>query len=65
MVVHGVVEAPGGAHFTSCPPDYGRDEAFQTEYARAAADTEAWKEFSARYLEVDSEAAYQRAVRSR
>lgn len=65
MVVDGVVEAPGGAHFTSCPPDYGRDEAFQTEYAKAAADSEAWKEFSARYIEVDSEAAYQRAVRSR
>ncbi len=25
----GVVEAPNGAHFTSCAPDYGRDEAFQ------------------------------------
>ena len=25
----GVVEAPQGAHFTECPPDYGRDEAFQ------------------------------------
>ena len=28
----GVVEAPGGAHFTECLPDYGRDEAFQREY---------------------------------
>ena len=28
-MVDGVVEAPGGAHFTSCVPDYGRDEAFQ------------------------------------
>ena len=65
MVVDGVVEAPGGAHFTSCPPDYGRDEAFQGEYAKAAADPEAWKAFSARYLQLDSEAAYQRAVRSR
>jgi glutaconate CoA-transferase subunit A len=24
-MVDGVVEAPGGAHFTECPPDYGRD----------------------------------------
>ena len=29
MMTDGVVEAPGGAHFTSCVPDYGRDEAFQ------------------------------------
>src|SRR5436853_7422399 len=29
MMVDGVAEAPGGAHFTSCVPDYGRDEAFQ------------------------------------
>ena len=28
-MVDGVIEAPGGAHFTECPPDYGRDEAFQ------------------------------------
>ena len=36
MVDH-VVELPGGAHFTSCLPDYGRDEAFQREYAQSAA----------------------------
>ena len=30
----GVVEAPGGAHFTSCVPDYDRDEAFQTDVRR-------------------------------
>lgn len=30
----GVVETPGGAHFTSCVPDYGRDKAFQAEYAK-------------------------------
>ena len=33
-----VAETPNGAHFTSCVPDYGRDEAFQAHYARAAAD---------------------------
>lgn len=43
--VTGVVEAPGGAHFTSCVPDYGRDEAVQREYA-----TTPWPEFAARYL---------------
>ena len=60
--VHGVVEAPHGAHFTSCEPDYGRDEAFQREYAQAAADPEAWAGFVAKYLAAD-EHAYQEAVR--
>ena len=64
-MVDGVIEAPGGAHFTECPPDYGRDEAFQTEYAKSARDPEAWQAFAARYLECESEADYQRAVRER
>ncbi len=33
LMTHGVVEAPYGAHFTECVPDYERDEAFQREYA--------------------------------
>jgi glutaconate CoA-transferase subunit A len=61
-MVHGVVEAPGGAHFTSCVPDYGRDEAFQAHYAAAAAEPDAWQRFRAEYLAGD-EASYQRAVR--
>jgi len=65
MMVDGVVEAPGGAHFTECPPDYGRDEAFQREYAATAKDPEAWNAFRARYLDVASEREYQEAVRSR
>ena len=63
-LVDGVLETPGGAHFTECPPDYGRDEAFQREYAATAGDPEAWAAFKARYLDV-SEADYQRAVRER
>jgi glutaconate CoA-transferase subunit A len=59
--VAGVVPAPKGAHFTSCEPDYDRDEAFQRAYAEAARDPEAWAAFSRRYLEVD-EAGYQAAV---
>jgi glutaconate CoA-transferase subunit A len=58
----GVIEAPRGAHFTSCQPDYDRDEAFQREYARTASDPDAWGTFRARYLDVDEE-EYQRAVR--
>ena len=65
MVVDGVIEAPGGAHFTSCAPDYERDEAFQAEYATAAGNPQAWAEFSRRWLELDSEDAYRRAVAAR
>ncbi len=61
FMVRGVVEAPGGAHFTSCDPDYGRDEAFQREYVKAAGDPAAWAAFQAKYLDVD-EGAYQEAV---
>jgi len=61
-MVHGVIEAPGGAHFTSCVPDYGRDEAFQARYAAAAAGPADWQRFRAEFLDGD-EAAYQAAVR--
>jgi glutaconate CoA-transferase subunit A len=60
-MVDGVIEAPNGAHFTSCEPDYGREEAFQRTYATASADPTTWAEFSDRYLG-GSEADYQRAV---
>ncbi|MFC4511418.1 CoA transferase subunit A [Streptomyces ehimensis] len=69
--VTGVVEAPGGAHFTSCAPDYDRDEAFQAAYARAAGDPAAWREFVARFLSGDEDeyraavAATRRATRRR
>lgn len=61
MMVEAVVEAKGGAHFTECPPNYGRDEAFQKEYAATAKDPAAWDAFRARYLDV-SEEEYQKAV---
>ena len=61
-MVHGVAETPNGAHFTSCVPDYGRDEEFQRKYAAAAADPDAWHRFRAEYLDGD-EAAYQKSVR--
>ncbi|OQR65173.1 acyl CoA--acetate/3-ketoacid CoA transferase subunit alpha [Streptomyces maremycinicus] len=54
--VTGVIEAPGGAHFTSCAPDYGRDEVLQKRYA-----TTPWPEFAARFLAGD-ERAYRSAV---
>lgn len=49
-MVDGVIEAPGGAWFTECPPDYPRDEALQREYAATAKDPAAWKAFVERHL---------------
>ncbi|MBB4893232.1 glutaconate CoA-transferase subunit A [Streptomyces olivoverticillatus] len=60
--VTGVIEAPGGAHFTSCVPDYERDEAFQAAYAKTAADPAAWAAFCGRFLSGDED-AYRAAVR--
>ena len=59
--VHGVVETPNGAHFTTAAPDYGRDERFQRHYAAAAKDPDAWPGFVDRFLSGD-ETYYQRAV---
>jgi glutaconate CoA-transferase subunit A len=61
LMVDGVVETPRGAHFTSCTPDYERDEAFQKVYADAAADPDTWAEFSERFLD-GSEQDYHDAV---
>ena len=65
MYVTGVVEAAMGAHFTECPPDYERDEAFQREYAATARDEEAWRTFKASYLDLDSHAEYVKAIDAR
>jgi len=64
LMTDGVVETPGGAHFTACDPDYGRDETFMKEYAAAAGDADAWAAFKARYLDVDED-GYHAAVRDR
>ncbi len=64
LLTDGVAPAPQGAHFTACPPDYGRDEAFQQEYVTAAGSDEAWHSFRSRYLDVE-EARYHQAVRER
>jgi glutaconate CoA-transferase subunit A len=62
MMVSGVVETPQGAHFTTCTPDYERDEKFQRAYAAAAGGSEEdWQAFHDRFLAGD-EAAYQAAV---
>jgi glutaconate CoA-transferase subunit A len=61
--VDGVIEAPNGAHFTSCDPDYGRDEGFQKQYAASAKTPEAWAEFRSSWLDL-SEADYQAKLRT-
>lgn len=65
MYVTGVVEAPMGAHFTECPPDYARDEAFQREYAATAKDDDLWQAFKTKYLDVPSHDDYLKAVNAR
>ena len=61
----GVIEAPRGAHFTECPPDYERDESFQAEYAATAKDAEAWAAFRGAYLDAPSHQAYLDAIDER
>ena len=51
MMVDGVVEAPGGAGFTSCVPDYARDEQAQKDYVAAAADPDAWSSWLETWLD--------------
>lgn len=65
LMVDGVIEAPMGAHFTECAGDYGRDEAFQAEYANTAKDPEAWKVFRDRYVLAPSHDHYRQAVEER
>ena len=62
LLTDGVVATPGGAHFTACVPDYGRDEGFQKEYVAAAGDPDAWAVFRDRFLAVDED-GYQAATR--
>ena len=62
MMVDDLVEAPGGAHFTTGAADYGRDEKFQRHYAESAKSSDSWEQFVRTYLS-GSEDDYQAAVR--
>ncbi len=64
LMVDGVVVRPGAAHFTSCVPEYERDEAFQKEYATAAKSADAWAAFREAWLDI-SEDEYQAKVAAR
>ncbi len=59
-LVHGVVEAPWGAHPTACAPHYGMDLPHLKEYA-AAAQEGGWGAYRDKYLAA-GEAAYLKAV---
>jgi len=52
LFTDGVVEAPYGAHFTHCVPDYPRDEAVQRDYAASAKDPDGWAAFRARWVDL-------------
>jgi glutaconate CoA-transferase subunit A len=62
-LVTGVVEAPWGAHFTGCAPDYRADLTHVQEYLAAARDGSAWNEYLERYVYV-SDQEYLRALGS-
>jgi glutaconate CoA-transferase subunit A len=62
LMTDGVIDAPFGAHFTECPPDYARDEAFQKEYAASAKDPEAWTAFRTKYIDCGDHAEYRKVV---
>ncbi len=53
MLVDGLVAAPYGAHFTSCVPNYERDEELQRRYAATAKDDEAWEGFFQEFIAAD------------
>ncbi|HXY44406.1 MAG TPA: CoA-transferase [Acidimicrobiales bacterium] len=54
-MVDGIIERPGAAHFTSCVPEYERDEAFQRRYAASARTPEDWAAFRAAFVDVSEE----------
>ena len=59
LMTDGVVEAPHGAHFTECVPDYARDEAFQKRVRRDARRSTTRGTSSATATSTSTEAEYQ------
>ena len=60
-IVDGVVEAPFGAHPTSCAPDYGIDEAHLKTYSAAAKGEGGFENYYREFV-VDGRDAYVKAV---
>lgn len=63
MMVDAVIEAPNGAHPTSCDPDYATDEAAIAAYAASAKSADAWAAYRDEWLDLADEAAYQAKVK--
>ncbi len=63
MMVDVVVEAPNGAHPTSCDPDYATDERAIAAYAATAKSPEAWQTYRDEWLALPDEVTYQAKVR--
>ncbi len=64
FLVDAVVEAPLGAHPTSCYPHYAYDHAHLREWVQAARSDEGVADYLARYVMAADEAAYLEAVGS-
>jgi glutaconate CoA-transferase subunit A len=62
FLVDAVVEAPLGAHPTSCYPHYTYDRAHLRAWVTAAADDAGVREYLARYVDDGGEASYQAAI---
>ncbi len=62
MMVDGVIEAPNGAHPTSCHPDYGVDDAALAAYVASAKTPEAFEAYRAEWLNISDEKTYQAKV---
>jgi len=54
-LVHGVVEAPFGAHPTSCPSDYGWDMKHLKAYSATAKEEQGWSNYMNDYVHVGEE----------
>ncbi|HET8929224.1 MAG TPA: CoA-transferase [Acidimicrobiales bacterium] len=65
MMVDAVVEAPNGAHPTSCDPDYATDELAIAGYAASAKSPEAWDAYRDEWLAFPDEATYQARLHDR
>jgi glutaconate CoA-transferase, subunit A len=60
MMVDGVIERPGGAHFSSCEPDHPRDDEVQRQYFAAAKGDDAWAEFRSAWIDLSEDDYQQR-----
>lgn len=54
-MVDGIIEAPAGAHFTSCEPDYSLPEGHLKQYVASAGDRDTWSEYRKGFVDVTDE----------